>query len=236
MVFIPSARYFFLVLLCSIPSFAAMIYAGAVDMTGTGLGHVPTILTMQQKGNESGCVSFDGSGDVLGALACVGGNDGGDEKTGASQTLTRSFSDIGVSAASDLVVIFNPSQPAGGEINLANLTLSIFSPSGTLLFSSGAFTAMEFDQTDKGTGKSGFAFRLDDQDAVLAAPFVSAGNRMGLSATATASHGGLETFFVSNIQNFPELSFAASEIPEPATFMLLGFGLIALAWIRKRFA
>ena len=218
---------------CSAPAYAGLIYVSPVDMTGTGLGHVTTILTIQNKDTESGCVGFGGSKDIIGSAACVGGNVGGDEKHGASQTLTRLISESGALSAADLVVIFNPSEPAGNEVNLSNANLTIYSPSGALLFTSGTFTPVFFATTETGTGKSGFAFRLDSADAATASAFFNSNNRIGLSATATESFAGLETFFLASAKSLG-LAGVPAEIPEPATMLLLGAGLVLVGIIRKR--
>jgi len=220
-----------------IPAHAGLIYISPVDMTGTGLGHVTTILTIQNKDTESGCVGFGGSKDILGSAACVGGNVGGDEKHGASQTLTRLISETGALSAADLVLIFNPSEPAGNEVNLSNANLTIYSPSGALLFKSGTFTPVFFATTETGTGKSGFAFRLDSADAAAASAFFNSNNRIGLSATATESFAGLETFFVASAKSLGLAGAGGpSEIPEPASMLLLGAGLILVSVLRKRHA
>src|SRR5438132_13858222 len=77
---------------------ANLILLSPENFSGTGLGAVNTILTIQSPGdstNEQGCVgrstagcpggSTNGAGDV------IGGTLGGNEMTGASQTLTRTF-------------------------------------------------------------------------------------------------------------------------------------------------
>ncbi len=66
-------------------------------VSGSGLGTVSTILTMQSSGSgslESGSVSRSGGADVksdTGVLASGGTTTVGDVKTGASQTLTRTL-------------------------------------------------------------------------------------------------------------------------------------------------
>ena len=68
---------------------AALIDATDPDLSGTGLGAVLTIVTADDTGAgadgiETGCVSWDGTADVL--ADCTSGfeGSGGDESTGAA--------------------------------------------------------------------------------------------------------------------------------------------------------
>src|SRR5690349_17112457 len=73
---------------------ASLVYGGLQTFGGAGLGTVPTILTFQASGTESGCVASMGGSDVIGSAACPVGSGitGGDEKKGASQTQTQPIS------------------------------------------------------------------------------------------------------------------------------------------------
>lgn len=210
------------------PAHAALELQSAPDFGGSGLGAVNTVLTLQGKGNasfEAGSVGrvAGGTTDLL----------QGDVKTGSSQTQTRSIESLGVQSAADLRVVFNAAEPGNQNagVTLTDLRLTIYSPSGSLLFSSGAFSPVALQGTATGVGNSGFVFALDTTDAALAqaAAFGAGGqaNLVGLSATVSDASGGAETFYVaSNV----------SLVPEPATYAMLlaGLGLVGLQKRRRR--
>lgn len=196
---------------------AQLQYLGPVDIGGAGLGHVSTILTIQNAPAESGTVGLDAFGNLIIE---------GDAKTGASQTLLRSLSELGVGSATALHIVFNANEPAGNSVILSDLQLNIYSPTGTLLFNSGAFSPISFDETLTGTGNAGFLFGLDSTQAVLAQSAAFSGNfgnnLVGLSATVDMAAGGPETFF------------GVAAVPEPSTYGMLGLGLLGLTWLRRR--
>jgi hypothetical protein len=200
---------------------ATLTFLGAQDFQGTGLGAVNTILTVQNTGSESGSVGLDTSGAQVIT---------GDAKTGASQTLVRSLDDLGVTSAADLRVVFNANEPAGSGIDLNSLVLNIFSPTGTPLFSSGAFTAQSFADTFNGIGNAGFVFGLDATQAASAQASAFSGsfggNLVGLSANLANAAGGPDTFFITNDKTPP--------VPEPSTYAMMGLGLAGLAWLRRK--
>ncbi|HEY0857611.1 MAG TPA: PEP-CTERM sorting domain-containing protein [Albitalea sp.] len=214
---------------------ASLVLVEPQDFSGTGLGSVNTILTLSSPANssfESGSVAF---GDVI----------SGDAMTGSSQTQTRTLGELGVESASSLRVVFNALEPGNEDlgITLADLVLNIYSPSGDLLFTSGAFTPVNFADTFTGAGNSGFVFALDaEQQAAAAAAFGASfqDNVIGLSAAAgcttgspagcLGATGGFETFFVANANGGP-----VPAIPEPETYalMLAGLGMVAFM-LRRR--
>lgn len=178
---------------------AGLQYTGPVDQHGTGLGHVATVLTIQKKDVESGCVSWNGSADVMGpgAPACPNGIAGGDEKTGASQTLTRTLAELGNPTADTLQVIFNPNEPGSNRhLRLEALSLRISSPSGAILLEAALGAPMDIEATDSGTGSAGWAFGLINT-AGFEAPFADGDNRVGLAATVSDPDGGFETFYLA---------------------------------------
>jgi hypothetical protein len=237
-------------LLCASPSFADLIYVSTVDLTGTGLGAVATILTQQDRGGgpqdhnisgvSSGCVAPGGTTDTLGPEACLAlfGVTGGEEKTGANQTLTRSLVDpdivsIGINSLANLGIVYNSSNQGNNEeVTLNQLALTIWN--GTDLV---YFATIEQPQTLKGftgTGSSGFMFALDSTQlflaSVLISPYLYSDLRIGLNATVSNDHGGNETFFVHYYDRV-----SSDPVPEPATSALAGSAALACAaWYRIR--
>lgn len=212
-------------------SYASLIYVSDEQYQGTGLGSVNTILTIQNTGTETGSVSL-GVGVIAGADVITG-----DAKTGASQTQTRSFAELGLTDAASLRVIFNAVEPSGNSINLDNLVLTLYTAAGGTLFTSnalGPFTPVFFESSFTGTGNAGFVFKLDSVQAAAAQSAFTGSfgtNRVGLSATASLAAGGNETFFVANAG---DLIKPPAEVPEPGTVALLGLGLLGAVVARRK--
>ncbi len=190
-------------LFISIGAYGARLdFIGPVDHQGTGLGHVATVLTIQKKGVESGCVSWNGGADVTGpgAPACPSGIAGGDEKRGASQTLTRTLAEIGNPTADTLRLIFNPNEPGSSRhVRLEALVLRVLAPSGTVLLEAALAAPIDFEATDSGVGNAGWSFGLVDA-ASAAGAFANALNRVGLAATVSDADGGFETFYLATAE------------------------------------
>jgi hypothetical protein len=215
---------------------ATLISDGVVNLTGTGLGAVNTVLTIQSPGSsttEQGCVGRLAGcpGGTLNATPSdpgrvIGGTLGGNEMTGDSQTKTILGSTLGITSPGDLRLVFNPQEPGSAtqqNITLNDLRLTIYNADGSVQFTSGALpSAVNFADATGGVGQAGFVFRLDAAQAA-AAGIISATDRIGLSALVTNAQGGPETFFLTS---------ASGVIPEPATLLLLGSGLIGLAVLR----
>ncbi|HEV8580535.1 MAG TPA: thrombospondin type 3 repeat-containing protein [Thermoanaerobaculia bacterium] len=184
---------------------ARLQFMGPIDQHGTGLGHVATVLTIQNHGVESGCVSWDGGADITGpgAPACPAGIAGGDEKTGASQTLTRSLAELGNPTADALRIVFNPNEPGSNRhLRLESMVLRVLGPSGTSLLEVALDAPMDIEATDSGTGSAGWSFGLTDS-ADAAAAFTDGDNRIGLAATVSDADGGFETFYLATVETGP---------------------------------
>jgi hypothetical protein len=219
---------------------ASLVLQSLVPLTGTGIGSEPTILTITSQANattESGCVSFSNLGSTGFTAAPTGACTGstGDVQQGASQTSIQQLSAIGSGAgidATNFAVVFNAAQPSGGPITLTSLTAAFYNSTGTLLFQTGAVSCPQliggcnFLSTVTGVGGAGYLFKLDPTQQALATAagaFSSQNNYVGLSASASNATGGPETFFLARV----------TAIPEPTTLLLMGGGLIGLAFARK---
>ena len=209
---------------------ATLILLGPNPEGGTGLGTVETVLTLSSPGsstNETGCVRPSGSGSTTAGCGFVDAN----VMTGQGQIGTPTLGTIGATTANDLRVVFNASEPAADEITINNLVLTIYSSTGTVLFTSGASGPFVFSTTFSGTGNSGFLFGLDATQAAQAqaAAFGPgfANNRIGLGASLSNATGGLETFSVRAVTQ-------AVAVPDGGSAaMLLGMALMGLAGIRR---
>jgi hypothetical protein len=224
----------------SASSQASLVYTQVVQDTGSGIGQVNTLLTLENdnqpviRGNpnpnygmSSGAVFRTDSGD---------GTSGNVQSNGNSQVhnATWSFGELNVTQASQLVIIFNPVEPgnvADNSVRLESLVLSIFTDDGDLLWDSGAFAPITFPTSETGTGRSGYAFSLDTQQAALAQPFLSELNRIGLSASLSSANGGPDTFFVRVLDDGEG---PGNEIPEPGSVALLGLGIAGMTALRRR--
>jgi thrombospondin type 3 repeat protein len=181
---------------------ARLGYLGPLTYKGTGIGHVATVLSIQSQDLESGCVSWDGTGDVFGpgAPACPLEIPGGDEKKGAAQTQTWRLADIGHPSHDQLLIVFNANEPQNGDkvhLRIESLVLRIFAPDGALLQEAWFLGApLDIEATDSGIGHAGWGFALEDS-ASAAAAFANGDNRIGLAATISDTDGGFETFYLT---------------------------------------
>jgi len=225
---------------------ASLILETFQQFSGTGLGTVPTIVTFQNNGTETGCFGSNGAGSALSGGSCTAG---GDTKTGNSQAQLQPLSAAGITGAADFGLIFNAVQPSAGPLDVTGITVAFYDPTGkTLLFQSSGLlcqntaggpivssgTGCLLTTTASGTGNSGFLVTLDATQqamAIAAGAFSSTSNLVGVSAaaggTGGASAGGSETVFLAN-------SGGVSSVPEPISLALTGAGLLGLFLLRRR--
>lgn len=211
--------------LCTSAAQASLTLLESEDYPGTGLGANNTILTLQSPGASS--LEFGRVGRVAGTndLLITGSR----VLQGASQTQTRTLSQLGILTAENLRVVFDPREPGSAQrrsINLRELRLDAFDETGTSVFSASLDQANYFfPNVNQGAGNSGFSFGLTASEAAQLQAVFDPGLQIGLRARATMAEGGFDTFFV-----------APPPIPEPETYalMLAGLGLLGFASRRKK--
>lgn len=217
---------------------ANLVLAAENTISGTGIGTVNTILTITSQGNaidEQGCIAFNGTmgsvfgPTVAGSNSCIGSDD--DVQTGASQTQTRTLLQTGVTSAANFGIVFNAAEPGGNSVTVDDLTVTFYSVGGTVLYQASTDQSYEFDETNTGTGNSGFLFVLDatqQAEATAAGVFLNSGNVIGLAASVTDATGGQETFFVANTGG------GMAVVPEPSTYALMAAGLLGVFGFARR--
>lgn len=228
---------------------ASLILQTFQQIGGTGLGTVPTIVTFQGTGTETGCV---GQGGALGMKLVAGVcTPGGDTKTGASQAELQPLSAASITNAANFGLIFNAVQPASGPLLVTDITAAFYNSTGGFLYQTAGLECQNssggvivpsgsgclLTATASGTGNSGFLVTLDAAQqlaATKAGAFSSTSNLVGVSSAAGgpggASAGGNETIFLANSNN---TTVIGGQVPEPATYGMLASGLGLLAFVRK---
>lgn len=201
-----------------------LIFLGSVDTTGTGFGHVNTVLTLQSPANsttEMGCIG------PTGVSTCLPG----DLVSGTSHSNLFTIGSFPGISGSNMRLFLNFAEP-GGAANGATLDsarLTLYNGT-TALFNSTTAGPQDFTSTAPGIGNSAWLFGLSPSDAALFDSFLantgSANYTLGLTASFSNVTGGPETFFLG--------VGGASVIPEPSSLAFLATGLVGFIPIVRR--
>jgi hypothetical protein len=235
-----------LVLAGAAPAYANLLQVPGVQVTGTGLGAVSTLVTIQDNnlpsksgksnGTESGCVTYTGNVGSPG-FDCQNGVEGGDNQ--AINRLYLASSIAGLTSAGQLGVVVNISEKTpSATTSLTHLYLTLYNlQNGTRLDI--LYDGLPLELGDKGgIGQSGAnLFKLDAgsvTDANLFCPVLSkcviGGGLQFAEGTTSAAP---ETMYIGALTGVPGEP-PPLPVPEPAALALLGLGMAGLGFARRR--
>jgi hypothetical protein len=192
-------------------------------LKGTGFGTRLTILSLQATPNEIGATTFAnplGSGD----------------STNQDHALAISeLQALGITGIGNFGLIYNLNQTGNSpDPSLTQLVVTFYNANGsvnTTFTLSATFTAPPFDSGNGGSGYPAVFGASPAETAAIAALFASCPTCLvGANASITGSDDGADSFFVYNTQT------TVPQVPEPASMLLLGTGLVGVAGaVRRRF-
>ena len=208
---------------------ASLIFNDSLVISGTGLGAVNTLVTVNDTGQgndiEGGCISRVGGGDQEVCEPGTGITE--QDNLGINQTIL--FSALNFSMGDTIAAVVNIAETGQDlSVTLTDLYLSFYD-AGDSLIHVAQYLGPDLiltQGTGTGLGASGFAFSLDaaQQAIVLAGAPVRIGG--GLQFAEGTTNNGPETLHVVAVEG--------AVIPEPAPFVSLGTGLIAFGIWRLR--
>jgi hypothetical protein len=197
-----------------------LTWANVTADYGTGFGNVSNVLTLQHNGTETGSVI---------PTSAATGDAANTSKTWTSAQLAA----LGFNA-SNLGIVWNISQTGSSPLlSLNQFSLDFYEGSTTLAASAQLdMTGGPFNVKGLGTGTSGWLITYNNTGLLtqfFANPTWVLGGT-GSAGSPNASNDGPDSFYLVQIPQIPQIP----QVPEPMSLLLLGFGLVGIAGIRRK--
>jgi len=230
----------------ALPAAANVIIDSAITALGQGFGADPRLLTLQQNGTESGCVSNVGGAF---SLTCAGtdateqpngviSTENGIATGGSNKNSLGVLSAVGITDASQLVITYNPSQQGnegGVDSTITDITIKFYAPgTNNLVISVDNLGPLFFANTGLNLGNGGVGFALDLDAGEITAVNTACGallagcTTIALEATITGANDGPDSFALFAKQA------PVTNVPEPASLAIFGSALAGLGLLIRR--
>lgn len=158
---------------------------------------------------------------------------GGDEPNphGFPKHSAPTLGSLGITSASQLVIVFDATEPAGNLITVDQLVLKFYSSSGVLLQVHTLAAPVTFDTTTPGNGKTDYTFVPDAAQAQEAQAIVSPSARVAQESSLSQVKAGPESFLCASSER---LGVTIASIPEPTSLALMGAELLGVMLLKLK--